>query len=341
MIENGIHAERNVARCRSHFIFCHFVFLALMALMWQIACPGQLAAQPPITALSFTPDGTQVVAGSQLGIQIYDVEQRGIGQIETDLEFISDIRFEKNGLKLAIVGGSPGESGSLELFRWPERKRVLQKRISDDVLYSVDWSPNGRLLAIAGHDSDWRLFDIEKNQVQKTWSEHSRPIRTIRYLADPNPLVSASFDQTIRVWQTDRTKAVRSLNNHTAEINAIAVSPIANQSNSKMLVSVGEDKTIRFWQPTIGRMVRFARIPSIPTCVEWDTQGRFAVVGCEDGKLYVIDSQTVAVELGGQLFDGPIFCIARHSNQNLFAVGGSKNRWTLITPEPFQNAQNR
>jgi WD40 repeat protein len=228
----------------------------------------------------------------------------------------------------------------VELFQWPGRKRILQKRISDDVLYSVDWSASGEQLAIAGHDTNWLLFDIEKNQIQKTWSEHSRPVRSIRFLANPNPLVTASFDQTIRVWSTERTKAVRSLNNHTAEINAIAVSPIGNQPNSKMMVSVGQDKTIRFWQPMIGRMVRFARIPSVPICVEWDTQGRFAMIGCEDGKFFVVDSQTVAVNPGLKLFEGPIFCIARHPDQNLFAVGGSKNRWKLITPKPSEDAQN-
>lgn len=326
--------------CRACLCRRSDAFRLLVLFLFFATAKTTVIAQPPVTALAFCPDGSKIVVGSQLGVRIYDGDQNQVGQFETELEFINDIKFSKNGLNVAIVGGSPSESGSVEIFNWPERKLVLRKRISDDVVNSVDWSLDGERLAIAGHDTRCRLLNMETKKIQQSWVEHSRPVRSIRFLSDPNPLASAGYDQTIRVWETDRTKALRSLNNHTAEINAIAVSPIGDQPRLKMMVSVGQDKTVRFWQPVIGRMVRFARLSSIPLSVQWDAEGRFVVVGCEDGKVMVVDSQTVTVESEMQVFDGPIYCVDRHPNKNQFAIGGFKNRWQVITPAPINNGDD-
>jgi WD40 repeat protein len=303
----------------------------VLILLFSIFANSPAAAQPPITALAFSPNGSQIVVGSQLGAQVYDLDQKQVAQLDSDLEFVNAIRFSRDGKYVAVVGGSPSESGTVEVFDWPKGQRKIRKQISDDVLYDVDWSPDGRHLVIAGHDTDGFLLDTDTQQIAERWVDHSRPVKSFRFLADPNLLVSASFDQTVRVWETVQKKAVRSLNNHTAEINAIAVSPVGDQTRLKMLVSVGQDKTVRFWQPVIGRMIRFARLPSTPFAVQWDRQGRTVVVGCEDGNVVIVDSQTVKIERQERLFDGPIFCIARHPQQDVFAFGGFKNRWQVLT----------
>lgn len=313
-------------RCGNSFTVTVF---ALACLLLGLQTPIQ--AQAPITAIAFSPDGGQLVIGSQAGLRVVDLNRNLNAELATELEFINDIRFSNSGKKLAVVGGSPGESGSIEIYDWLNEEAVFRTKISDDVLYGCDWGPADHRLAIAGHDTDCWLLNLPARKIERTWSEHSRPVKDLQFLGGEKLLVSAGFDQTIRLWETGRANAKRSLNNHTAEVNAISVSPEKSAPN-RMIVSVGEDKTVRFWQPQIGRMIRFARLESRPLTAEWSLDGQFVVVGCEDGRVYGVDMKTVRVAFERQLWSGAIYCVARHPGQNLFAVGGAKGNWKIVTP---------
>ena len=74
---------------------------------------------PPITAAAFTPDGKQVVVGSQSGIELFSwpaLQPRG--SLPTRLLHIHDLEFSPEGTQLAAAGGRPAESGEVELFGW-------------------------------------------------------------------------------------------------------------------------------------------------------------------------------------------------------------------------------
>jgi WD40 repeat protein len=71
-----------------------------------------------------------------------------------------------------------------------------------------------------------------------------------------------------------------------------------------MIASAGSDKTVRFWQPTIGRMVRFARLPSAPLAIDWTPDGRSVLVASEDGRLRVIDAEAAKITQDSAGIDG-------------------------------------
>ena len=64
-----------------------------------------------------------------------------------------------------------------------------------------------------------------------------------------------------------------------------------------MVATVGSDRTCRLWQPTIGRMVRLARLPSPPLAVSWVSReaSTMLAVACNDGHVRLIDPDTVAI----------------------------------------------
>ena len=70
------------------------------------------AAEPHVAAVAFTPDGKQIIAGSQAGVSIRDRQSgASLRTIATEMDNVHDLRFAPDGQLVAIAGGIPGESG--------------------------------------------------------------------------------------------------------------------------------------------------------------------------------------------------------------------------------------
>jgi WD40 repeat protein len=62
-----------------------------------------------------------------------------------------------------------------------------------------------------------------------------------------------------------------------------------------MVASLSDDRTVRLWQPTLGRLVRFARFKTRPSAAQWTADGRRLVVAFVDGRVRVLDPDTMKV----------------------------------------------
>src|SRR5205807_4365911 len=76
-------------------------------------------------------------------------------------------------------------------------------------------------------------------------------ITRVAFRLDGRFLASASLDQTVRIWDADVGKLVRTLEPHSQGVSAISFSP-----DSQTLVSGEQFGTIRFWDLTTGKQFR-------------------------------------------------------------------------------------
>lgn len=316
---------------------------------WTVGAAGELLAsepdprdptprRPPITALVVAPDGSMVLAGSQAGLTALAFDERGerierraehdpaaSGAWRTELEQIHDLAFSPEGKWLAAAGGTPGELGELEIFAWPSGRREVRRELHDDVIYAVRWGSGARELATAGGDgvvawqADWRESQVAR------WTAHSRTVLALEYLPTTRQFVSASADETLRVWDGVSGKVARQLSQHTRPVLGLAARPTASKPGASAaapyLASIGEDRTVRLWQPTIGRMVRFARLAAIPQAVEWTAAGDALVVGLRDGRCLRIDPDTMEEKGETPRVDSAIYCLARGAGDSWFLAG--------------------
>ena len=143
--------------------------------------------------------------------------------------------------------------------------------------------------------------------------------------------MSTGIDQNIRVWDLTSGELLRSMNNHTLPVNDLALRP--NDSGLPMLVSVGDDKTVRFWQPTIGRMVKFARLKGIPLDVSWVNNGTQVVAACDDGIIRIVDPDSVVITAEIQGLSGWIYALAVHPTDGSITIGGVNGQVKRIIPK--------
>ena len=258
-------------------------------------------AEPPVTATAFTPDGAHILVGSQGGIEILSWPQLNkMASLSTDMPNVHDLKFSPTGQTLLVGGGSPGEDGSVEIYSWPERQRVDRIAAHDDVVYRVAWSPDGTHWVTASADATCRCFDAATSNSESRYDQHSGAVLSICFLSEANTVASAGIDHTIRIWSTESGKHLRTLDNHVHSVNHVAMEPKRELNQAlraaqmpTLVATVSEDRTVRIWQPTIGRLVRFARLPSSPRTFAWSPEGDRLIVACNDGQLRVIDAETL------------------------------------------------
>ena len=284
-------------------------------------------ADPPITSLAFSRDGEFVLAGSQRGVSIRDAKTLiEADHLRPSMDNVHDIRFSQSGTVLMIAGGNPGEGGVVEMLDWPSLKRQHRLLCHSDVIDSVDFSQDDHHWVAASSDEVCSVYAMESPDPKSRFTKHSKAVRSARFLPDGETIVSASRDETLRVWNVATGESIRTLHNHSRDVNALALKPSA-EGELPMIASASADLTIRFWQPTIGRMVRFARLKSEPLCIAWTTDGKNLIAGCRDGFARIIDPINVKVTDETRVAPDWLYAVAvdpTSDNRAVFGTAGGK-----------------
>jgi WD40 repeat protein len=300
-------------------------FIAAVATLPLTTAAPAASTLPPITALTFSPDGEQIVAGSQAGISVRDAASGEIlKSVDVDMDNVHDFKFSPNGTTLAVAGGNPAEKGVVEILHWPTLNRKQRLQLHDDVIYSIDFSADGSRWVAASGDEVCSVFKVGADTAVTRFTQHSRGVLAAAFLPDGETIVSGSRDETLRVWNASSGENLRTLHNHSRDVLALAAKPAAE--GLPMIASASADLTVRFWQPTIGRMVRFARIPSEPLCIAWCNDGNL-VAGCRDAAARLINAQTVQIERAFPLTNGWLSSVAvSPTNDRRIAFGGANGQ---------------
>lgn len=104
-------------------------------------------ADPPITTLAFAPTGDQLVAGSQKGLVVYSWPGlKPIVSAAVEAPNIHDIAFSPSGNRLAVAGGEPSESGSVEIFSWPGLQSQGTLTGHEDSVIDLCWLGESKIL---------------------------------------------------------------------------------------------------------------------------------------------------------------------------------------------------
>lgn len=323
--------------CHRYILVMNCKVLKLFLLLVTVASFVS-AAEPPITAVVFSPNGESVIAASQSGLQIYswpDLQRQRT--IECEAANLHCLALSPDAKHLAVGGGTPSEDGSVEVFSWPACKRISLHIEHLDSVQSIAWQSSASLLsagidrkirqsvidlvpAVNGSNTPQNLPRPTDKDSSQTFDGHSRSVSAVCVLDDGQIFVSAGADQSLRVWNIESGQLLRSLNQHSGPVHDLALRPTGE--GLPMVASAAGDRTIRFWQPTIGRMVRYIRLEAEPLSIAWLDEDTL-VTGCVDGRLRIINANNVKVAGSYPAIDGWAYAVAVHPDDASVVVAGT------------------
>jgi WD40 repeat protein len=151
-----------------------------------------------------------------------------------------------------------------------------------NTIATVDFNPEGRILASGSFDSTVKLWQLSPNGGQElmTLNEHSGPIRKVRFSPDGSSLAAMSMDGKILVWDITSQGGGDLL---TLVGHEDIVSSIAYNMDGSLLASAGFDGTVRLWDTVHGNLIHtFDHHQGMVYSVTFNPDGKYLASSGED-----------------------------------------------------------
>lgn len=240
-------------------------------------------------SVAFSADGMRALTADWRDVKLWAT---GTGRPLAKLDARSPATFTPDGARI-LAAGKGGRGGELVLLDAATGARLRTYRGHDEVITSIDVSPDGRTFASASWDRTVRLWSVESGELLGTYPHPDR-VYAVAIGRDGATLATACGDGAIRLWDLRPARERRVLRGHTLWATGVAFS-----ADGMLLVSSGADKTVRVWDAGRGTELRvFRGHESYVNAVRFDPGGRILLSGSTDGTIRlwrVADGEQVAV----------------------------------------------
>lgn len=243
-----------------------------------------------IRSVVFSPDSQLLLTAGDDGIvEVFDVARgRQVSQpLTAHTDSVWDLIFTSSGEQLITVG----EDAQVILWDMSAQPGLIVDRSPlIEPSLSVDYSPDGRLIAFAGGDP----FRIESPNVVQLWdtqagefvgelSEHIGPVTQVAFSPDGSRIATSGADNAIYLWDTESQTVIgEALFGHNGVVNTLAFHP-----DGARLISGGQDGALVLWDVESGNGDIFAEDYPPVLKVVITPDGDDLLSAHDDGTVYI------------------------------------------------------
>lgn len=119
-------------------------------------------------------------------------------------------------------------------------------------VWSVAFSPSGRLLASGCHDQTIRIWDVQTGECLKVLSSQAS-VWAVEFSPDEKRLASGGDDKTTSLWDVETGQCLATLSGHTGEVYAVAF------LEETTLATAAQDGLINIWHTETQELIQTLR----------------------------------------------------------------------------------
>ncbi|KAF3922923.1 hypothetical protein ABW20_dc0100899 [Dactylellina cionopaga] len=246
--------------------------------------------------IAFSPNGKMFVSASPSYSSIISLWDPATGELLRTLKGrlgnVRAIKFSPDSRTLVSVSVSESEKWRefvIEITFWNvatgERIRTVHGDTEDSKIAA--FSPDGGVVALTS-SKRVELWEIAEAKLLRTLEGHTIDICAVAFSPDGKTLISASYDRTVRVWNTVLRPPGRRLEQHTDGVETVEFSP-----DGKILVSASDDKTLRLWDAVTGLPIhKLKGHKDIVKAVKFSPDGKTIASASNDETVRLWDTAT-------------------------------------------------
>ena len=295
----------------------------------------------PVQAISFRPDGKQLLAGMQNGnVTLWNLESTAAPaevaaagavipagqapQPAAPAEAPHLIKLSPDG-KLMATTGVAGNRQAIIVRDFATGRTLRTLLGHEDEVVSLAFSRDSARVVSGSADGTARVWDLaeEKFSELARFSGHSGSVTAVAFTPDSQQVVSGSVDKSLKLWSVADSQELMDFAGHTAAIVAAAVLPNGQP------VSASADRTVRVWNPGNGQPVRSQTEPAAVTAFALSPDGSRIAVAAQDHsvRIYAAGGGAAQATLTGH--QQPIHSLA-FSFENTRLVSGGADDLALV-----------
>jgi WD40 repeat protein len=211
-----------------------------------------------LAQLALSPDGRLLAAGDGLKLKLWDVATgRVVGEFK-GCPSVGAVAFSPDGKKLAAsdwhwwTDDPPDAMSVVKVWDVASRRDLLtiQER---GRMFSVTFSPDGRMLATAGADQKIKLWNAASGKKLAELMGHSGMVLCVAFSPDGRLLASGGGDSTAKLWDLSLRREIATLQGQPSSVSSLAFSP-----DSKTL-AMGGTNVVRLWDVATKHQLKMLR----------------------------------------------------------------------------------
>ncbi len=203
-----------------------------------------------INYVSFSPDGKQIfTTGRDNKGKIWNASNLKLMQVlKGHRRWLLEGNYSPDGRKLITTSWD----GTTKI--WDAETGQLIKNItgvSDLTSGSATYSPDGRLIAIADMYGNIEILNSLTYETIYNFQGHSNSISKITFSLDSKLFLTSSWDNTIKIWDTESGIFQKCLEGHSIDISNALFSP-----DSEKILITSADNSVKIWDLFSGQLVQ-------------------------------------------------------------------------------------
>jgi WD40 repeat protein len=244
-----------------------------------------------VTAAAFSPDGSLLAAAlnynstlNNYSVVVVDARAERLGEIKQKLTYssnvISFVAFSPDSKTL--FGGSYRAVKLWDTGTWTLKRENPMGEINPAYALSAD----GKQIATGGtNENTIKVFDAESGELKLTLNGHEKGVLSLAFSPDGQTLISGSYDNTARLWDTKSGAFEQAL----TEDSLNAIFSVAFSPDGRM-VATGSYHEIKLWDAETGLLKRTlaAEGMGITYRVAFSPDGK-TLAGASDGTVKLWD----------------------------------------------------